>query len=495
LAILIRSQLASSGDALSYGQAATISALTVTGAFAANGGATLGDASGDALTINSSAVSIPNGLNFDSNTLVIDATNNNVGIGTSSPVTKLDISATANPRIRFEDVGDFEWRMGIVDNSNFGFFSGGSVTERMRIDSNGNVGIGTSSPTKKLMVGTETEDGLRIGSSDANKRFDISYDTVNNIIKLGSVFSSGYGLTPLTFYTNQAERMRIDSSGNVGIGTSSPSTYGKFVVNGSGNADAGIFIGNSSLTGSAPTYKGTVRILDNPTSTTGHSGGLEFLTSTFGSGYGWKIAAIDSSGVPLTFATRQNSASWTEAMRIDINGNLLLTTTSPFGKLAVSGIAGTEGTCVSLREWGNGRGSAMNITAHNTANADVIYLNTSSTNVGKIAITSTATSYVTSSDYRLKENIAPMTGALAKVAQLKPCTYTWKSNGEASQGFIAHELAEVVPDCVTGEKDAVNEDGSIKAQGIDTSFLVATLTAAIQELKAEVDALKAQINQ
>jgi len=85
-----------------------------------------------------------------------------------------------------------------------------------------------------------------------------------------------------------------------------------------------------------------------------------------------------------------------------------------------------------------------------------------------------------------------MEGALEKVAQLKPSTYTWKLTGAAGQGFIAHELQEVVPDCVTGEKDAVNEDGSIKPQGVDTSFLVATLTAAIQELKGINDA-QAQI--
>ncbi len=85
-----------------------------------------------------------------------------------------------------------------------------------------------------------------------------------------------------------------------------------------------------------------------------------------------------------------------------------------------------------------------------------------------------------------------MSGALAKVAALKPCTYKWKSDGSDGEGFIAHELAEVCPDAVVGEKDAVNEDGSIKPQGIDTSFLVATLTAAIQELTARVQALEAK---
>jgi hypothetical protein len=86
-----------------------------------------------------------------------------------------------------------------------------------------------------------------------------------------------------------------------------------------------------------------------------------------------------------------------------------------------------------------------------------------------------------------------MTGALATVAQLKPCTYTWKESGATGQGFIAHELQEVVPDAVIGEKDAVKEDGSIQPQAIDTSFLVATLTAAIQELKADLDATKAEV--
>jgi hypothetical protein len=86
-----------------------------------------------------------------------------------------------------------------------------------------------------------------------------------------------------------------------------------------------------------------------------------------------------------------------------------------------------------------------------------------------------------------------MTNALAAVAQLKPCRYKWKVDGSDGQGFIAHELQAVVPDCVFGEKDSVNEDGSIKPQGIDTSFLVATLTAAIQEQQAMIEELKTKV--
>ena len=75
----------------------------------------------------------------------------------------------------------------------------------------------------------------------------------------------------------------------------------------------------------------------------------------------------------------------------------------------------------------------------------------------------------------------------------KPVTYKWKVDGSTGQGFIAHELQAVVPDCVVGEKDAVDAEGNPQYQGIDTSFLVATLTAAIQELKATVDAQAARI--
>jgi hypothetical protein len=113
---------------------------------------------------------------------------------------------------------------------------------------------------------------------------------------------------------------------------------------------------------------------------------------------------------------------------------------------------------------------------------------------GSIVVNNGSVNFNTSSDYRLKENIAPMTGALAKVALLKPCTYTWKATGEAAEGFIAHELQEVIPTAVTGKKDALDEDGRIKPQGVDTSFLVATLTAAIQEQQAIIESLKARLD-
>ena len=123
------------------------------------------------------------------------------------------------------------------------------------------------------------------------------------------------------------------------------------------------------------------------------------------------------------------------------------------------------------------------------------YNTTTSAEVGYIysQVSGTSTQYSTTSDYRLKEDIVPMIDALAKVAQLKPVTYKWKINGSEGQGFIAHELQEVVPDCVIGKKDEIDADGNPVHQGIDTSFLVATLTAAIQEQQTLITALTARI--
>ena len=130
-----------------------------------------------------------------------------------------------------------------------------------------------------------------------------------------------------------------------------------------------------------------------------------------------------------------------------------------------------------------------------TGGAFVAFVNSSGNSCGSITHNGTTTvSYGTSSDYRMKENVQPMVGALNAISRIKPVTYKWKEEfgGEEGQGFIAHELQEVCPLAVSGEKDAVetytDDDGNEQTrpvyQGVDTSFLVATLTAAIQELKA-----------
>jgi hypothetical protein len=113
--------------------------------------------------------------------------------------------------------------------------------------------------------------------------------------------------------------------------------------------------------------------------------------------------------------------------------------------------------------------------------------------VGTINTDGFTTGYNTSSDYRLKHDVQSLTGALATIAALKPSTYKWNADDSHGEGFIAHELAEHIPLAVTGEKDAVNEDGSIKPQGVDYSKVVVHLVAAVQELTAKLEAAEARI--
>ena len=183
---------------------------------------------------------------------------------------------------------------------------------------------------------------------------------------------------------------------------------------------------------------------------------------------------LANSGYALNFYS-----NGTYAGKFDTSGNLLVGATSYSGT-GVS-ISGTQGNNFWISR-------ANTTTAYN----QFIFGNPNG-NVGFIQTSGSGTVYATSSDYRLKEQVQPMTGALAKVTALKPCTYKWKADGSAGEGFIAHELQAVVPQCVTGEKDAVDEDGKPVYQGIDTSFLVATLTAALQELNAKVEAQAAEI--
>jgi hypothetical protein len=120
---------------------------------------------------------------------------------------------------------------------------------------------------------------------------------------------------------------------------------------------------------------------------------------------------------------------------------------------------------------------------------------TTNTAVGSITTNGSATAYNTSSDYRLKENIVPLANAVTRVKQLAPKNFTWKNNPSLGtvEGFIAHELQSVVPEAVFGEKDAVDQDGKPKYQGVDTSVLVALLTAALKEALTRIEALEAKV--
>lgn len=128
------------------------------------------------------------------------------------------------------------------------------------------------------------------------------------------------------------------------------------------------------------------------------------------------------------------------------------------------------------------------------ANANaMILLNVAGSPVGTISYTGTATAFNTSSDARLKHAVTPLTGALDVVRRLRPVAFLWKVNDESAEGLLAHELQQLIPHAVTGEPDALNDDGSINPQVVDYSKLVPRLVGAIQELLARVEALEARL--
>jgi len=345
-----------------------------------------------------------------------------------------------------------------------GFAEGGA--EVMRINSSGFVGIGTTNPGVKLDITNNSATAYNPATAAFNTILSLNNTTSgasNNALMsfttesngewyIGGVENAGNNAADFIFASRasgaRAERARIDSSGNLGIGTSSPSQ--KLTVAGAGTA---------------------ARIEVINTSDSNRGGYLRDTGSAFELG--------TNSGVrPLAFAF-----DGSEKARIDSSGNLLVGTTAE-PTSSVSGVKICNPGTVATSRWSRGTGTAStNMIAFANGNGDV----------GTISTSGSATTYSTSSDYRLKNTIAPMTGALAKVALLKPVTYKWNVDGSDGQGFIAHELDEVVQGCVTGTKDAVDAEGKPQYQGIDTSFLVATLTAAIQEQQALITQLQADV--
>jgi hypothetical protein len=176
---------------------------------------------------------------------------------------------------------------------------------------------------------------------------------------------------------------------------------------------------------------------------------------------------------------------------INATSNPLPSNASPqFGVIAG---AGTD--AVNIRHTENGN-NTLNLWQTGTTqhNAIAFYKGDSQTNRGNIVVNTSGTSYNSISDYRLKENIVPLENGLDRVLQIKPSKFNWIETGEESEGFIAHELQEVFPGAVTGEKDAVySSTGNIKPQSVDYGRITPLLVKAIQELKAQNDALKTRI--
>ena len=349
----------------------------------------------------------------------------------------------------------------------------------------GKVGIGTTTPETPLHVLTNTTDNastmlIQNGSTgDASIKFNISGDTYSIGIDNsdGDKFKLSYGAVG----TN--DRIVVDTTGNVGIGITSPGTT--LQVSGANlTNNVATYIGGGFVNNDLYHREGGLLVISG-TNATQTSAGIAFQTRNTGNTNYWKSSILMNRGGELEFYTGgAGTAQGTRRLLIQSSGAMYIDSNFQIG---------SDGNNDGLKLYGGT--SAGIIYSFRTASTpgSVFRWYTGGVLVGSVSTTTSSTSFNTSSDYRLKENVVKMTGALDRVSQLKPSRFNFIADADKTvDGFLAHEVQEVVPEAITGEKDAIDKDGNPDYQGIDQSKLVPLLVAAIQELKAEIELLKSK---
>ena len=309
------------------------------------------------------------------------------------------------------------------------------------------VGIGTTSPSANLHV-----------SGSGSQKIDVT-DTGGVSTRLSVAGSNAFLGTTTNhdqlFITNDAERMRIDSSGNVGIGVSSVGRAPLHVHQATDNTDTNI------------------HLTSNETGSTGSDG---FTISVSGAGANDLDAyLIQRENANLRFYTNA-----IERMRIDSSGNLFLGKTSASN--TTGGFTVAQSGEVQITRMGNGgQGIFIN---RQESNGDFILFRKANSTVGSVSVSGTTTSYNTSSDGRLKDVTGEARG-LEVINELNPVAYNWKADGKADEGLIAQEVLDIVPNAVSGSEEDYYQ--------MDYSKLVTPLIKAIQEQQTIINNLTTRI--
>tara|TARA_R100001129_G_scaffold150359_1_gene112462 strand:+ start:20 stop:1276 length:1257 start_codon:yes stop_codon:yes gene_type:complete len=413
-------------------------------------------------------------------------------------------------------------------------------SERMRIDSSGNIAIGNTNPQQLLHVWPDTANTssafIRVTSGDRGSGTGIDLGSDSDGDGRINVVSNAN----LKLYTNDTERMRIDSSGRLLVGTTTEgfATYGdKFTIANSGHCGMTIRSGTSNDgniyfsdgTSGVDEVRGFVEYKHSDNSLNlGTNGATRFSINSSGNigigttspsqllhikaanpvleiegtatssgdtgvflnanGNHWFVRS-DNFGSQNSFSIKSGTpASSTHRLFIDSSGNIGIGTTQPTNADSADG-------GLQIRPNLTNGAPQMAFKRAATGNSSTIMAFVDgSTGKGSITYDNTGTNYNETSDYRLKENVVLISDGITRLKTLKPSRFNFidDETNTLRDGFIAHEVSSIVPEAVTGEKDEVDSDNKPVYQGIDHSKLVPLLVAAVQELTAKVEALEAK---
>ena len=330
-----------------------------------------------------------------------------------------------------------------------------AVSEKMRINGSGDVGIGTTAPSEKLeVVGNAVLDNsnaklkIKAGATGTVGSIDFTFNTESTqygLIDLNydSRASQGFrikSLYPMTldavtaqkFLISGSQKMVIDSGGKVGIGVTNPAAK-LHVLN----------------TGLAAIFQG---------------GGFGSNIALFKNSTGNTEIVINDNGY---IGVQRTTASYP----IDVTGDISASLTLRLGTYGAF-LSSYYGVVTTNGEFRVGYGA----------------------NNGSYAVCR-ASAFTVTSDYRLKENIEPLKNPIDRLKQLKVYRFNWKDKLDEDKvdGFIAHEVSDVIPEAVAGEKDEINQDGEPEHQGLDQAKIVPLLTSALQEAILKIEQLETRI--
>jgi hypothetical protein len=479
----------------------------------------------------------------------------NVGVGTASPeralhvegaglikntsgeaLFKLQAANNSNSILELADTNDGNVGRVQYEHDNNAMLLYTNDSERMRIDSNGQIGISGSTAS--------------FDTTGAVNGLQLYYETDSGLATVGSY--SGGGSTQLTFHTNSgggasSERMRIDSSGRVGIGTASPSSILHTSVSSGANK---LIVQNTAASGQSvlqlntdSTTPGQCQIYMGKTSAptngqVGYDPNNDFLYLYTNNSERMRITSAGNVGIGSSSAIEKLRVSGNVELYNDntdgyiwfhdtgtrswsigsdqSTGNFAITNVQGLAsghKVQINGsgdfLVGTNG--ISIGSPGNSetgldvtQGGVAQLSATGIAlflrrtggNGDLVrfHAGTGAGGAGSISVTTTSTSYNTSSDHRLKENITDISNAIDRVKILAPKRFNFIADADTTvDGFLAHEAQAVVPEAVTGTHNEVDEDGNAIMQGIDQSKFVPLLTAALKEAITKIEDLETRL--